>query len=105
MKTEYERLSDDGILHLLDSSRGICIPQVFANDYFPNEWDIDSEDVTVLQNGPDDEEYWDTWDIVLNNASLTDRDGNVWRLYQDGDLWAVCYELMSDETSRSFFGE
>ena len=31
--------------------------------------------------------------------------GNAWHLYQDGDLWAYCPELMSNEEYKDFFGE
>lgn len=32
-------------------------------------------------------------------------DGHEWFLYQDGDLWAVCPELLTDEEYENFFGE
>jgi len=40
--------------------------------------------------------------MILNNARYTDKNGNVWRLMQDGDLWAYCFELMTDEEKENF---
>ena len=38
---------------------------------------------------------------VLNYATFTEN-GNVWRLYQDGDLWALCFELMTAKEKENF---
>jgi hypothetical protein len=59
--------------------------------------------MTVLQ-GPDHEWYYDAWDSILTRASFT-RDGNTWALWQDGDLFLVCDDLLSDDEYREFFGE
>jgi len=50
----------------------------------------------------DHPDYWETWDGVLQNARVT-RGGHTWRLYQDGDLFSVCEELMTPEERESFF--
>jgi len=42
---------------------------------------------------------------VLDYATLKDDNGHVWRLWQDGDLWAYCEELMTDAEYSNFFGE
>jgi hypothetical protein len=55
--------------------------------------------------GPHREEYWDAWTDVCDNASYTDSDGYIWNLHQDGDLWAICQELMTDEEYLGFYGE
>lgn len=41
---------------------------------------------------------------IVGHTSL-DKDGHAWRLYQDGDLFATCDELMSDEEYEELFGE
>lgn len=86
---------------LLDSARGIYIPQAFA-DF--EGWKGISDDMReCLKAGPHDERdlYWDVWSSVLDNATW-EQGGHTWRLYQDGDLWALCAELMTDEEKRNF---
>lgn len=93
-----------GIQILLDSNRGIYIPQHFAEDC--EDWEgISEKDKETLLAGPDADWYWDTWADVLDRATYTDADGHVWRLYQDGDLFAICDALMTDDDYMDFFGE
>jgi len=79
---------------MLDSARGIYIPQNFAECYNMEEWGISKEDEKILLDGPDNEEYWETWSEVLFEAQYTDKDADVtWCLHQgeSGDLFAVQY--------------
>lgn len=93
-------------LHLLVADRqGVYIPQSFAenNSY---EWlGLLDEDIRILNSGPDHPEYWDAWNDVIGSAFLIDTQGNKWHLWQDGDLWAVCSDILSDEEYANFFGE
>lgn len=89
---------------IADSSRGIFIPQHAAESLVPG-WTISDTDRETLAAGPDNAYYWDTWFVVLQNAEYTDAAGNVWRLHQDGDLFAYCDGLMSDREYLDFFGE
>lgn len=79
----------DKIKLFLDGSRGIYIPQNFAENFDNKEWGVSDEDAEVLKEGPDAELYWETWDEILNTAKYTDEKGFVWYLYQDGDLFAI----------------
>jgi hypothetical protein len=45
--------------------------------------------VLICQAGPDHELYWEAWDAILRDAQWSERDGDEWTLYQNGDLWAV----------------
>jgi hypothetical protein len=86
---------------LLDSNRGIYIPRDWAEEIYPLSptkppegafWGwlgILASDVAVLLAGPDHEDYWETWDDVLDNAVYVNPNGSRWVLFQDGDLWAV----------------
>jgi hypothetical protein len=96
----------DAIELLLDSARGVFIPQNFVESFSLVDWHVSENDRAVLAKGPDDNEcYWDVWDCVLNSAHY-DYNGKAWTLYQDGDLWAVCLDLMSEEEKSNFgFGE
>lgn len=86
---------------LLDSGRGVYIPQNFAQDClgYPsdseNGWEFSEDAALVLLKGPDDnEEYWEAWESMLDRA-IFKLEGGTWRLYQDGDLWAVNWDWMT----------
>ena len=86
-----------------DSQRGVYIPKEFAETYNRSLWQgIDKDDIDVLCAGPEHEQYWDAWDNVLNNAKVVGDDGYTYILYQDGDLWVICYERITEEDRRNF---
>jgi hypothetical protein len=95
-----------GVTILLNDSRGVFIPQNFVEVYNPTHWGFaeDDEDIATLRKGPEDEWYWDAWNNVLARAEQTDGAGNVWRLSQDGDLFAYCEALMDGLEYVNFFG-
>ena len=76
---------------LCDSHHGRFIPQIMARRLFDAGWSgIALPDVLELEAGPDASEwYWDTWIDVVNAAQLTDEEGVIWYLHQDGDLFAA----------------
>lgn len=93
---------------ILSDARGIYIPRDFVCDDWNgvdiehcDAWGISLEDATILQN-PDNEGYWETWNDVLNNAVYVDLEGNIFKLYQDGDLWGICYDKLTNEEKRNF---
>jgi hypothetical protein len=94
----------DGIELAENSGAGIYIPRNFAESslaaYYPQlaEYAQDLAD-------PDNEYYQDTWIRLLDNFEIQDDQGNTWQLYQDADLFLVCYGLISDERYEEFFGE
>ena len=73
---------------LIDGAHGVHVPKVFAENYDTSAWGINTEDVSILLWGPGHKWYWETWETVLRNARCTDDNGRVWRLEQDGDLFA-----------------
>lgn len=81
---------NDAIL-LLDSNRGVYIPQSFAEE-IRREFvsGVSAEDWAVLESGPDHEWYWEAWNNVEMNAVLTMPDTGIqYRLFQNGDVWLV----------------
>lgn len=94
-----------GMELLLDGARGVYIPINFAQMFKRKEWGLTKTDLIPLKKGPEHDWYWEAWDSVLNKAQYTDEQGHTWTLYQDGDLWAVCPELMTNEEYADFFGE
>ena len=87
---------------LVDGCHGTYVPQRFINNFDLSLWQgISEENKNILSEGQDNEGYWEAWNEVINNATFS-QDGNVWHLSQDGDLWAICYELMTDEEKHNF---
>src|SRR5678809_781745 len=95
----------DNVILLLNSARGIYIPRDFAIDFIFGDvgWQgVPTEDLVILTD-PDHEDYWETWNTVLSNARYFDEtSGKVYHLHQDGDLWAVCFDSMTDEEKLNF---
>lgn len=90
-----------GISLLLSDSRGVYIPRDFVQNFDLEKWHV-KEDYRDVLSSPDNEWYWDAWDEVMSIAYFLDDSGNKWQLWQDGDLWAVCYELLTDEERVNF---
>ena len=86
---------------LLSDARGVYIPRDFVDNFDLNKWHVDQKYIHLLSS-PDNEWYWDYWDVVCSVAYFVDEHNNKWRLCQNGDLWAVCYELMTDEERVNF---
>lgn len=96
----------NAVVLLVDGAHGVYVPETFATMIDPSKWSgIREEDLLALRlrEFDDDSAYWETWDSVLNNATYTDEQGNVYRLHQDGDLWAYCIERMTLEEQQSMF--
>jgi hypothetical protein len=96
---------------VLDGARGRYIPRDFVSD---DKWGFDLEHCASwgltdancrsweAAKNPDSDWYWDAWAWILDNAKYTDESGNVYTLYQDGDLFALCYERMTDDEKSNF---
>lgn len=85
-----EKHFEENAVCLLDNHRGIYIPQNFAEGFDMEAWHVEEEDAKILQAGPEQEYYWDTWDSVTSSAYLL-QDSKTWRLHQgeSGDLFVV----------------
>lgn len=76
---------------LLSDSHGIYIPKLWADELSEEEaesFSVSWESVLLCQAGPDEENYWEAWQEILDSAQW-EEDGVDWRLHQNGDLWAV----------------
>lgn len=92
----------DALILMQSDNAGIFIPQQFiASIEGVAGWDIDPDDAAAVMKGPECEWYWEAWAAILDNAKYTAKDGAVYRLHQDGDLWAYCFERMTDEEKRN----
>ena len=103
------------IVLLMADNRGVYIPQNFAEEIMVpamadcpetplDQWKGFCQDqVDILLEGPEREDYWEVWDEVLNLSVFTDNNCNKYHLHQDGDLWAYCPLLMTCQEKRDFF--
>lgn len=93
----------DAVSLLVADTWGVYVPQEFVERFNLADWSIDPESwaANTCAEGPDNHDYWEAWEEILRKAEYKE-DGHVWRLYQDGDLWALCDELMSDEEKQNF---
>ena len=92
----------DNINLLLSDARGIYIPRDFVQGFDLTKWQGISESDAETCADPDNEWYWDSWECILNNAKYIHDDGRVFTLWQEGDLWAICYDSMTDEEKKNF---
>lgn len=87
---------------LLSDSRGQYIPRDFVQGFDLTKFTGISEwQIEQCQN-PENESYWEAWGNILDNAEHTDEKGNIFKLYQDGDLWLICFEQMTNEEKQNF---
>jgi len=95
-EAERWRLRGDTVLgvfsELLISDRnGVYIPQIFFNNFDFKQWGLSKDDYLDL-DCPEGDYYWDTWNDLLDNAQMLDKNsGNFYMLEQDGDLFARLY--------------
>lgn len=93
---------DHKVKLLIDSARGIYIPQHFVSDvsgFDITRWGLptDNPNVQSVMDGPDNEWYWEAWHLIEGQAEYTDEHGHKWSLYLNGDLWAIRDDMTGDE--------
>lgn len=75
-------------------AHGIYVPQLFCQmygNYITNMEEI-KEDFQICLEGPEHENYWDAWDVLLGRIEFTNDNGErltIDNLYDSGDLWAI----------------
>lgn len=94
---------EPAVILLVDSGHGVYVPLKFADTIDLDVWKVDLHEIETLQYGPEHFLYWDAWNSVLNTATAT-INGDTYHLHQSehGDLWALCYDRMSDEEKENF---
>jgi len=93
-----------GLILLCDSSSGVYIPKRFAEEIDRQYVKNIDHDLFDDISSPDDELYWEAWVRFLDNAQLQ-IGNNTYLLHHDGDLWAYCPDLMSEEELNNLFDE
>jgi hypothetical protein len=73
-----------------DSARGVYIPQHFIETFNLNDLrGVGLDEILELRKGPEADQYWDAWDMVLQNAYTVSDTGVRYTLHHDGDLWMI----------------
>lgn len=88
---------------LISDSYGIYIPKRFYEVFDVENWGLDPAKYTELKD-PEGMGYWETWQEVLDTACFKIGDLK-YTLWQSGDLWAICPDLMTNLEYFEFFGE
>jgi hypothetical protein len=95
------------ILLWLSDSRGQYIPRDFAcsfNDRAKSVTGVSDHDWKILESGPYGSEwYWSAWETVCDSARITDDNGIVYTIYQDGDCWLVPVGMEWSDEQDCFF--
>jgi hypothetical protein len=92
----------------ISDARGLSIPRDFANCFislverYRRVDGVEDDQWRILEEGPDNSEYWKCWDEVLRDAVITDDNGVKWTLYQDGDLWLIPEGMVWSEDNDFF---
>ena len=97
---------------ILSDARGIYIPRDFVTEAHSDDiavehcaaWGLDDDNREWWNSCTDPEAdfYWEGWEWILANAKFTDCEGNIYTLYQEGDLWAICHERMTNAERENF---
>lgn len=89
---------------LLSDNRGVYIPKDFISSFDMKQWNIELTDAEKeIMQDPLNDLYWEIWQTIERDAKFT-KDGHEWRLFQDGDLFAYCSELMTEQERDELFG-
>lgn len=67
----------------------------FVEEFEPSNWNINSEQISILKAGLTHEGYKVTWNNIISNNTFKDEDGKVYRLEEDKDYNLF---MVSDET-------
>jgi len=96
---------------LLSDARGIYIPRDFLD--FENICNEDGSPIAdkwklerAILKDPDDPDYWEAWDTILQYCYLHDGKGNIYFLHQQGDLFAISladFEQLDDAEADKFW--
>jgi len=72
---------------MVDGSFGIYVPKRFYDNVDLSEWGLNKDDYIGLST-PDNEDYWDLWDEVIERARYVSASGIEYSLeMEDGDCF------------------
>ena len=80
---------DTDVLYAVDGAHGQYAPQAFAQ-FYGEQSTMSADDKQILLTGPEHEYYWETWNTVLDNVTVTCNDV-TYNIYpgESGDVFLV----------------
>ena len=90
---------------IVDGTNGVFVPMVFAqtvNRALLSGVTAETLDYLAQNSSVEDDGFWDAWDSVLNNARIT-HNGKIYHLHQDGDLFIIDWDNLTDDESEAFW--
>lgn len=97
-------MNSKAVTLLLSDAHGVYLPYMFVTHFDRAKWNLADPEFDWAWDQcsqPDSDDYWEAWDQIIFHAEYHEG-GHVWTLCQDGDLWALCDELMTDEEKHNF---
>ena len=88
---------------IVDSHHGVFVPMVFAQTVsraLLSGVSGETLDYLAKKESLEDDGFWDAWDSVLNNARIT-HNGKIYHLHQDGDLFIIDWDNLTEEESEA----
>lgn len=90
---------------IIDGNQGIYIPQEFVTRYRDSIIEPNKElqeAMDDVEEGPDNEWYWESWNDIIEHAVLLGTDGKKYTLYQDDSLYLVGEDEVWDENGQEY---
>lgn len=87
--TTLKKVKFEDMQLAIDSHHGVYVPQFFVQQFDKYRISNIRKDVLdSLLNGPDDEFYWESWDVYLNSTFKDDNNVKHY-IFQNEDLWFI----------------
>ena len=89
---------------IVNGAHGVFVPMVFAqtvNRALLSGVTTEDLDYLAKDGSIEDDGFWDIWDSVLNNAHIT-HNGKIYHLSQDGDLFAIAWDNLTEDEKYNF---
>ena len=94
----------ENVKYIVDGAHGVYVPMVFAqtvNRALLSGVAVETLDYLAKEESVEDDGFWDAWDSVLNNARIT-HNGKIYHLHQDGDLFAIAWDNLTEDEKYNF---
>jgi hypothetical protein len=95
------------MIHFVDDHHGVYVPRQFARSWSGEERErrvsgVNDDEWAILEAGPDNELYWDVWADVEQSARVTDDNGNVFAIHNDGGCFLVPIDMEWSDEAQTF---
>jgi hypothetical protein len=101
---DIEIVASDGHgIYLPQHVAGSCGAELFPIRNNPKNANQLKECINILMSGPTNNDYWEAWHWVLDNACIK-VNRSRWSLYQDGDCWAIPMNKKGRQEAAKLFG-